>query len=238
MTIAAVAARIIGRHFYVGLAFAIAVVVAVGFGRTADAALFHPPAPRPWILYVHAAMFTTWVLVFAAQTALVRLRRVAWHKRLGMAGAGLGALMPFVGVWTAFAMTRLQRAEGHSESAGEAFLVVSCFDMLAFAVTFGLAIYWRRRVAYHRRLMLMATCGLTVAAFARFPAWLMPHNTWYVAVDGLILAAVARDWIIERRANPVYVYGLPILALGQATTMWIYVSRAPAWMAIAHALLR
>jgi hypothetical protein len=40
-----------------------------------------------------------------------------------------------------------------------------------------------------------------------------------------------RPWIL-------HLYGLPALALGQAATMWIYWSRAAAWVAIAHALLR
>jgi hypothetical protein len=133
-------------------------------------------------------------------------------------------------------MTRLHRAERNID--GEPFLVVSCFDMLAFAVTFGLAVHWRRRPEYHRRLMLIATCGLTVAAFARFPNWLMPNDAWYVGVDALILAGAARDWIVMHRVHPVYLYGLPALALGQAATMWIDLSRAPAWVAIAHALLR
>ena len=38
------------------MALTIAVVVAVGFGPTANARLFHPASPRPLILYVHAAL--------------------------------------------------------------------------------------------------------------------------------------------------------------------------------------
>jgi hypothetical protein len=224
-----------GRNFYLAMALAIVAVVGFGFGRTIDARLLRPPSPRPLLLYVHAAMFTGWVLLFVMQTALVRLRRVAWHRRLGLAGAALGALMPVVGIATAVVMTRLNR-QGR-DSGGESFLIVSFFDMLAFAVTFGLAVYWRRRPQYHRRLMLMATCGLTVAAFARFPSWLMPRNAWYLAVDALILIAVARDWHVDRRIHPVFRYGLPALILGQATAMWIYLVRVSLWVRVAHALL-
>jgi hypothetical protein len=66
----------------------------------------------------------------------------------------------------------------------------------------------------------------------------MPDHAWYAGVDTLILAGAARAWIVTRRVHPAYLYGLPALALGQATTMWIYLSGAPAWIAIAHALLR
>lgn len=225
-------------NFHLGMALVVALIVAIGFGRTASARLLHPRSPRPIILYVHATMFTAWVLVFVAQAALVRLRRVGWHRRVGIAGGTLGALMPIVGIWTALAMTRLHRAEGRGDTSGEAFLIVSFFDMLAFTITFALAIHWRRHVDYHRRLMLIATCGLTVAAFARFPAWLMPHDALYVFVDALILSGATRDWIVAGRVHPVYAYGFPALAWGQAMTMWIYLSRAPAWTAIAHTLLK
>jgi hypothetical protein len=210
-------------------------IVVIGFSQTVDAHLIHPPSPRPGMLYLHIVFFTGWVLLFAVQAALVRLRRVAWHRRLGLCGLVLGAGIPIVGIETALIMTRLHHAEGNP--GGEAFLMVSCFDMLAFAVAFWLAIYWRRRPEYHRRLMLIASCGLMSAAFARFPAWLMPGHAWYVCVDLLIFIGAARDWLLVRRVHAVYRYGLPILVLGQSMAMWIYLSKAPAWMSIAHWLL-
>jgi FtsH-binding integral membrane protein len=221
---------------YLSVGLAVAIVVAVGFGPTVNDGLFNPPSPRPWMLYLHAAMFTAWVVLFIAQAALVRDHRVAWHRRLGAAGFILGALMPVVGIWTALVMTRYHRAG--SRTGGEAPLVLSFFDMLAFAVTFGLAAYWRRRLEYHRRLMLIATCGLTVAAYARFPSWLMPAYCWYGGVDVLILAGAAWDWFVMRRVHAVYIYSVPVLVLGQTATMWIYLKSPSAWVSIARALLR
>jgi hypothetical protein len=187
-------------------------------------------------LYLHAILFTAWVVVFVAQTALIRARRVAWHRRLGLAGVVLGALMPIIGVATALAMTRLHRIENHADHA--AFLSVSFFDMLAFAITFGLAVHWRRWPDYHRRLMFLATAGLTVAAFARLPTWLIPTNLWYVAVDTLIVVAAVCDQLVVHRVHPVYRYGLPLLALGQGVAMWLYLSRPSGWLTLANAMLR
>ena len=224
------------RNFYLWVGLAVAVIVSFGFSRTVGAGLLHPSSPRPLILYMHAIMSTAWVLLFITQAALVRSRRVSWHRRIGLAGFALGCLMPIAGIETALTMTRLHIAEGNRKE--ESTLVVSFFDMLAFAVTFGLATYWRGRSEYHRRLMLIATCGLTVAAFARFPSWLMPHNAWYLGSDALILAGAARDWVLMRRVHPVYLYGLPALIVGQVTTMLIYVSGARTWVALAHKLLQ
>lgn len=223
------------RNFYLCIGLAVTLIVLFGFGRTVNAGLFHPPSPRPLILYLHAAMFTVWVLLFITQATLVRFRRVSWHRRLGFAGFALGCLMPVTGIETALVMTRRHIAEGHRNE--ESALIVPFFDMLAFAVTFGLAVYWRRWPEYRRRLMLLAICGLTVAAFARFPHWLMPRSVWYVGVDLLILAGVFRDWILTGRLHPVYRYGMPALVLGQATTMWIYLNAPPAWIRIARTLL-
>lgn len=89
------------RNVYLAVGLAVAIVIAVGFGPTVNDGLFNPPSPRPWMLYLHAAMFTAWVVLFIAQAALVRGHRVAWHRRLGVAGFILGALMPVVGIWTA-----------------------------------------------------------------------------------------------------------------------------------------
>lgn len=222
------------RNFHFGIGLAIAIVVAVGFGPTLGARLIHPPSPRPFILFLHVTLFVAWVLIFVVQTLLVRSRRVAWHRRLGVSGMVIGAAMPVVGMATALTMTRL----AGNGVQGEASLAVSFFDMLAFAGTFWAAVFLRHRPDYHRRLMLMASCGLTVAAFARFPIWLMPDNAWYLGVDVLILAAVVNDLVTERRVHPVYIFGLPALMMGQATTMWVSLSHASGWLAIAHVLLR
>jgi hypothetical protein len=227
--------------FHLAMALCIIAIVAAGFGRTVDARLIHPPSPRPWILYLHATLNTSWVLLFAAQAALVRWRKVAWHRRLGLGGIAVGALLPFAGFATAVVMSRLENAQDPSGAAdNEAGLVISLFDMLVFATAFWLAVRWRRRPDYHRRLMLMATCALTGAAFARFPEWLVPPSifAFYGGVDALILAAALRDWLRWRQVHPVYRYGLPALVLGQGAAIWILLSAAPAWMALARVLLR
>src|ERR1700730_11456923 len=64
--------------FCLALALTLAVVVVLGFVSTLSARLIHPPSPRPPILHLHVALFTTWVLIFIAQAALVRGRWIDW----------------------------------------------------------------------------------------------------------------------------------------------------------------
>lgn len=125
--------------------------------------------------------------------------------------------------------------EGRADAAQ--FLIVPLFDMLAFSLTFGLAFYWRRKPEIHRRLMLIATCSLTAAAFGRFPDVVMPHNWFYAGVDVLILFGGMRDLLAAKRIHPVYLYGLPLLMLGQAAAIYGFVQSSPAWLRVAHAML-
>jgi len=216
----------------------IAAVVAFGFGQTLEARLIHPPTPRPTILYVHIALFAAWVVLFISQTLFVRIGQANWHRRLGIFGIAVGAAMPLVGMATALTMTRLNAGRGSIAVEDQAFLALSFFDMLAFTAFLLAAVGYRKRPEYHRRLMLIATCGLTVAAFARFPSGLLPDNTWYLGVDALILTGVVRDLLVEGRVHPVYAFGLPAVMLGQSVTMWAYLTRVPAWLMLARILLR
>jgi hypothetical protein len=52
----------------------------------------------------------------------------------------------------------------------ESFLIVPLWDMVVFTTAFALAVYFRKKPEYHKRLVLIATCALTAAAFGRFSA--------------------------------------------------------------------
>lgn len=227
---------VLNASVFLGLALSIASVVIFGFGQTFNGAVLHPRYPLPEILYVHIGLFASWVALLVTQAALIRFNRRKWHRQLGLFGFALGASMPFVGVATAISMAHFHAATGHPHAVSS--LAVPFSDMLAFAISFGLAIYWKRDPAFHARLMLLATCALTGAAFARFPEWLVPNRFSYVAVEMLGLVAMALDWLTTRRIHPVFGLGLPSLAAIHATAMWLFIAAPPTWVAIAHAILR
>jgi hypothetical protein len=105
-----------------------------------------------------------------------------WHRRLGWFGVSLGTLIPIVGVSTAIAMGRFNTVSLHATHA-ESDLIIPFFDMVCFTSTFPLAVYWRRKPEMHRRMMLVATCALTAAGFARFPERILPAYWFYAGVD-------------------------------------------------------
>jgi hypothetical protein len=228
--------NVFDRYFYLFMALLIPVVVAYGFSFTIGPNLLYPAVPRPAVLYVHAAVFSGWLAFFLLQAALVRTRRVSWHRRTGIAGAALGAGVVLVGVATALTMGRFNTRVGLSATAASD-LLVPLFDMLAFACSFAAAIVWRRRPDYHRRLVLVATCTLTAAAFGRFPDWLLPPGLFYAGVDILILLGVARDLLVDGKPHPVYLYALPALVAGQALVIFTVMNRLEPWTRVGRALL-
>ncbi|MBV8491201.1 MAG: hypothetical protein JO199_11795 [Candidatus Eremiobacteraeota bacterium] len=217
------------------MALAIVAIVAFGFGRTIDAKLIHPPAPRPTILYVHALLSATWVSIFLAQTLLIANGVYAWHRRVGIAGLVVGGALPVVGAITAVAMAAINLRSGFHDAP--AFLVLPIFYMLSFAAIFGLAVVAivRRTFEIHRRLMFIATCLLTVAAFARFPG--LPVGTWDVFTDALIVCGAMRDYIVTKTIHPVYRFALPLLVAGQIAANAIYFTHPSWWLGLAHAMM-
>ena len=226
----------LGQYFYLFMSLLIVAVIAYGFSFTIGKNLLHPAIPRPWILYVHATVFSSWLVFFVLQSTLVRSRKVQWHRRLGSFGVVLGTLIPIVGVSTAVVMGRFNTVSLHATDA-ESFLVVPLFDMVCFTSTFPLAVYWRKKPEMRRRLMLVATCALTAAAFGRFPERILPGYLLYVGVDLVILLGVARDLIVNRTVHRVYLFVLPLFILGQTIVTYIAYHNVPFWLKIAHSVI-
>lgn len=243
-------ANLLEDYFYVFMALLIVAVVVYGFSQTVEKKLFHPSQPRPFLLYVHAAVFLGWVLFFSVQSGLVRMRKVSWHRHIGWFGVVLAILMFVLGLSTAVTMARFNKFSLHARYP-EGNLLISFFDITAFSIPFALAIYWRRKPEFHRRLQLLSCSALTAAAFGRFvPFFLTPGTAharvvvvfaaWtalYAGVDLLILCAVGRDLLLDRRIHPVYMYGLPVVAACQIFVLYTVVHHSEWWTKTASTIL-
>ncbi len=227
--------RWVEKYFYLCMSLLIAAVVVCGFSGTVGHKLIYADPRRPVLLWVHAMLFSTWVAFYVLQPALIRVRNVRFHRTLGWVGAALGASMVVIGFWVAPVMAKFDTIRLHRPNR-DAFLIVPLFDIVAFAICLGLAILWRARPERHRRLMLLASCALTGAAFGRIPLMHAPLS-FYGGVDGLILLGVLRDLAISRRIHAVYMIAVPLLVAGQAVASAIFLHRAAFWIRIAHKLI-
>ena len=227
--------KFLSRNFYLCMALVMAGFVVWGFSRTVDAKLLHPATPRPSLLWFHAAVFSAWVLLFIAQSALVRVRRVGIHRVMGWFGAVLAATMVVSGIIVSPVMLRFDITVLHRVSV-EPFLSILWCDMIVFGGFMALAIYLRKRPQYHRRLVFMASCQLMQAAFVRLP-YLGIHDLYFPALDVLIAAGILRDLFVDGRVNKAYVYGFPSIIVLQAWATYLERVDPCWWQATTRAIL-
>jgi len=225
----------LSRYFYFSMSLVMAGLVMWGFSRTVDANLVHARPPRPLLLWVHGTAFAMWLVFFILQSALVRVRKVSVHRFLGWFGAGLAPAMVVLGVTTSIVMTRFDMAVLHQKGI-ESFLSIPFEDMLAFGSCIALAIYWRTKPEYHRRLIFIASCGLMDAAIGRFDFW-FNHSIFYAGLDLLIVLGMMRDWIVEGRVHKVYLYALPPIIVLQSLAVYAWRVNPVWWQGITHAIL-
>ena len=226
---------LLGRYFYLCMSMVLAALVMLGFSRTVNANLFQANPPRPLLLWIHGAAFSTWLVFFIAQSALVRTRKVSVHRVLGWFGAGLAAVMVVLGVTIAIVMGRFDILVLQQKGV-DSFLSIPLADMLIFGSCVGMAIYWRKKPEYHRRLVFIASCQLMDAAIGRFD-FMFDHNLFSPALDGLIALGIGRDWLVDGRVHKVYRYALPALIVVQSLAVYAWRVNPPWWAAITHPIL-
>ena len=227
--------RFLSRYFYFLMSLLLGAVVVWGFSRTVNDNLFHAAPARPFLLWIHAAAFAGWVVFFIAQSALIRVHKVSWHRLMGWFGTGLAAVMVGLGLVIAVIMARFDAVQLHQGDTG-AFLSIPFFDMIAFGVIVALAIYWRTKPEFHRRLLFIATVCLMDAPVGRFD-FLFNHNLFYLCLDLLMGLGIVRDLIVDRRVHKVYLSALPVLIVGQNLAIYMWRINPSWWRGINHAIL-
>lgn len=223
------------RYFYFCASLVMAGLAVWGFSNTVDALLLHANPPRPLLLWFHGAVFSAWIVLFIAQSALVRVRKVTVHRALGWFGAALAATMVVSGFIVSVVMLRFDVTVLHRKTVAP-FLSILWSDMIIFGACMALAIYLRKRPEYHRRLVFMASCQLMQAAFVRFH-YIGYHDLFYPALDVLIVAGMLRDLVADSRVNRVYLYVFPAIIALQVWATYLERMNPSWWQAATQAIL-
>ena len=193
--------------FFSGMAAVALVAVLVGFARTYFlAGLFRAPLPS-LLVHIHAATFTSWIVLLIAQISLVAAWRVDLHRRLGRLGFVLAVLMIVIGVLTASDRLARESANPGTDSIEEVrhLYAVSLGGMLMFGTFIYCGYRNRLRPSVHKRLMLFATFSLLDAGFDRWPVF-DPYPLPLVNLicfAPLVLLVMAYDWYSTGRVQRV-----------------------------------
>ena len=157
------------RGLMIAAAAAFPLLVLAGYFRSYYARPFfdNPPFANS-LVHFHAIVMTIWVLYFTAQIALVRTKNLKLHMTMGLSGIFLAVVVIIVGMVTAWD-SHIVRATAPPGMNPHGFFIVPVLDMLFFAVFFAGAIYYRKKPAQHKTLMLMTAINFSPAAFARLP---------------------------------------------------------------------
>jgi hypothetical protein len=195
------------RYFFSGMAVLILGTVFLGFAKTYFlAGMFRAPLPN-WVIHLHGAAFTTWILLLIVQTSLVSAGRVDVHRRLGVAGFALACVMVVLG---AMAGTDLLRRDGGGLGVNaKAFYAGTLGDMVIFGTLIFAAFRARFNPAAHKRLILVATITLLEAAINRWPFAIIERAPFMIDVFAytFLLLLVAYDLWSMRAVHRATIWG-------------------------------
>lgn len=162
--------RSLEHRLYWLIAILFLLVVLAGFARTYYLKFAFAAPPLPGVLvHLHGILMTAWVALFLTQVYLISAKRIKAHMSLGMLGVALAIAIIPVGFMTGAAAAKYGSTASPPDISPLSFFIVPFVDMVYFAVVFGLAIYYRKRAADHKRLMLLTVINFLPPAVARLP---------------------------------------------------------------------
>jgi hypothetical protein len=222
------------RLFFSGMALALALILFLGFLPS----YFHRSAELPPLtpLYqLHGALFTAWIVLLVAQTTLVAGGRADIHRKLGVTGAILAAVVFGVGV--AVSVETLRRNGTGPGYDPHKLFAIALGDIIVFGVLVGAAVLQRQQSDTHKRLMLLATISLLNAGVGRLLRQYGiggPPNLFY-GTDVLVLALVVYDLVSRGRVQPATLWGGAMVAGFKPLLFYVVAGTRP-WLALVDAL--
>jgi len=196
-----------GFYFWAGVIATTMIVT--GFAKTFYLkGLFNGPALSA-LLWAHGLVMTIWLGLFIAQTGLVASGRTDLHRRLGIFGALWAAVVVVVGFLTAVDAAR-RGASPAPDITPLMFMAIPFFDAAVFGALVALAVWFRRKAAIHKRLMLLATLSILAPGVARLPFDViqqggMPLVLVLTLAPAVVCAAI--DTFRNRRLHPAFGWG-------------------------------
>jgi len=207
------------RRFFTGLAIAAAVLAFVGFAPTYFLKGWFGTAALPTVIHLHGLVMTSWFVLLLVQTSLVMARRTDLHRRFGVVGAVLAAVIVVMTVVTVVLGLRVPRGAFAIDAT---LALVSLGSVAQFAAFVGAALVCRRKPDAHKRLMFIATTVLITASVGRWPIIRVLGGSSailalavYAVSDLLVVGMIIHDLVTRRRVHASLVGGGFALVVAQ-----------------------
>jgi hypothetical protein len=224
--------------FYTWVTVCTFLIIFAGFARTYYLkALFGTPA-LPLLLHLHGLIFTLWFALFFIQARLIARHRVDLHRRLGIFGAVLAPVAACVAIAVAFHAGRRSYLANPTSVTVHSVrpLALDFGSSLTFALLVAAALYFRRRGDIHKRLMVLASCGLLLPGVGRLLEHILPHHFLHaVGLWGMVgfteitpVVCILYDTVKHRRLHPGFAWGG--LALLSSLPIFMIIGSAHVWL--------
>jgi hypothetical protein len=221
------------RRLYLGAGLVALGLVFWGFAPTYYLKLIFGAPALPTRLHIHGAVMSSWLVLFFVQAILISARRTQWHRRLGIIGVFVAIGVVLVGSSTT--INAAAREVGRHSSEATVRVTVLCLELVQMALFAGLvaaAIWMRRRLDYHKRLMLLATACMMPSAFSRIPVnltFMVSSNVSILLLFNLcVIVPALIDTLRNRRLHPAFGWG-GLIAVA-ALTLAYPIAISPPWL--------
>ena len=224
--------------FFVALAWALAVTLALGFARSFFLYPVLGSKPLTVALIIHGLCGTAWFALLIQQARLARARRMPDHRQWGRWGPYVAAAVILSALWIVAisAFDGRPTGSGLPEQVG-LFIQLTTTAWFAALATSGFLL--TRQPDAHRRLMILATITMLAPAFSRITRLFRDggpplFDSATLAIP-FILALAWYDWRQLGRAHRVTLW------IGGAYILWTQIrmplARSDAWASLVASAL-
>lgn len=195
-----------------------------------------PPSANSPYTHVHAFLAVMWMLLLIVQPWLVRSGRLRTHRRIGRLSWILAPV--FVIAVILLAHHRIKGLEGPAYDIQTYVLWLQFSIITVFSLSYALAMFHRKDMAYHARFMVCTGLTLIDPVLIRLMFWIDNTPTWnyqwltFGLTDGLLLALIWADRDAGR-GRGVFPAMLVLFALSQVPALFSLTHQAW-WQAFAR----
>lgn len=187
----------------------------------------------PLYLIIHGLVMSTWMLLLVVQTGLVQTKNVKAHMTLGWAGLIVALLVIPTGILAMNGFGPRLLALGVPPPVlreGLSLLFwIDVFSLILFPSLIGAAIYYRKKTAWHKRLMLYAGFTVLTPALGRLTAQVAQTDSfgginwplsWGVLLF-IMLSVPLYDFVSTRSIQRVTIISFVAVAAGMLLSVLI-----------------
>lgn len=186
--------------------------------------------------HLHAVTAVLWCALLIAQPLLVRRHR-NWHRFLGHVSKAVAPLFLLAAILLAHHRVRVMDDAKFARQAPSLYLGLVAIAL--FAVSYALALRYRRTQALHARFMIATGLTMIDPVLVRILSFYAPrfvhplaYQVWGYGVTDLILVALLWRPVMSAGHRRIYLGGISVFAIGHLA--WFTVVQGPLWLPFAY----